>query len=121
MMDDDKANCEVTGSLGDLLDLPVEVADGFRHWVPDWLQQGPLSTDQMRLLKVVFNNPGQASSVYPKLAQMSVHKAVKIRKRLVELGYLRETSVRTKSRGRASIIVETTKLAAELFEAKQEA
>lgn len=119
MKDYDNADRERADSLGNLLDLPVEVAAEFRDWVPDWLQQGPLSTEEMRFLKVVIGNPGQASSVYPKLAQMSVNKAVKTRKRLVELGYLRETSVRTKARGRASIIVEATKLAADLFGTEQ--
>ena len=74
-----------------------------------------LSTDQQTIkeeeicyLRVIADRPGQPSSTYAKLARIGSKKALQIRKRMVQLGYIREHEVYTAKRGRPSIILELT-------------
>jgi hypothetical protein len=114
--------------LRKLHDLPVTVATKYRDWRPGWLEPNPraapheptstapgLSNEEMRFLKVVMDNPLKPSSAYPKLVRVSPRKAIEIRRRLVELGLLREIKVNTKPRGRASTLIEATQRAVELL------
>jgi hypothetical protein len=125
-------NNRITEDLGDLLDLPVVVATEYRNWLPGWLESehggsaegarsagSGLSQDEIRFLEIIINNPGHPSSAYPKLAKMSTKRALAIRKRLVELNYLREEKVNVKNRGRACILLEPTPRASQLIQAAQ--
>jgi len=122
--------------LGDLHDLPVVRATEFHDWAPDWFDDSNdpaaapdntasasnvLNSDETRFLRIVQSNPGQPSGIYPNLAHIGVRKAIKIRKRLVSLGLLRETRVNTGRRGGTSIIVEVTERGMELLEQRERA
>ncbi len=116
-------NANARANLGDLLDLPVTAATEFANWNRDVAapESGEAEADpgtvtattalrpseaEMRYLRAVVENPGKPSSVYPKLAQMGSRRALKIRGRLCELGYLREYEVSTGGRGRNAIVIE---------------
>ena len=140
MMDDDVGRTSTEGGrsgepdqVGDakttLEDLPTVVAEEFSGWVPEWAREEPpeaapgstntitvLEPVERRLLEAVVKQPGGPSSRYPKLAGTSHRKALKVRKRLVELGFLREEQVNTKARGRASIILTPTDRAVEFLQ-----
>ena len=112
-------NANTRANLGDLLDLPVTAATQFANWNRDVAapESGEAEADpatvtarlsdaEMRYLRAVVENPGKPSSVYPKLAQMGSRRALKIRSRLRDLGYLREHQVATGGRGRNAIVIE---------------
>ncbi len=114
-------NANARANLGDLLDLPVTAATQFASWNRDVAapESGEAEADrgtvtatarpshaEMRYLRAVVENPGKPSSVYPKLAQMGSRRALKIRGRLRDLGYLREHQVATGGRGRNAIVIE---------------
>lgn len=100
--------------LGSLSNLLVVEAVEFQDWRPQQNPIGPsrqhspeLLTDiERRFLKAVIDHPGQPSGKYAKLARIGPAQAVKARRRLVELGVLREHQVNTGARGRSSIVVE---------------
>ena len=77
-----------------------------------------LDRSERYYLKVVIENPAQPSSTYHKLARMSTRRALDIRRRLVDLGYLCEARVNLSKRGRAAIVLEPTPRALELFESQ---
>jgi hypothetical protein len=118
--DQDAAN-----SVKALESLPTVPALEFAHWEPDHLKivsktkaqtQSPesrLSEAELRFLKAVVDQPGKPSSFYSKFSGMSGKRAVEIRRRLTESGYLREHRVATGRRGRMSIILEPLEPAVE--------
>lgn len=113
--------------LAGLLALPVEKAVEFQEWHPGResvpaetrAQSKPknsmLSEAELSYLRVVVDHPGKPSSAYPAMAGIGARRGQVIRKRLVELGYLREHSVNTGKRGRASIILEPLEPALEVL------
>lgn len=118
--------------LDDLLALPVEPASEFAAWSADKHADifenplesaragaaGPILSDaEIRFLQAVVAHPGQPSSAYPKQAGIGAQQAQKARKRLVELGFLREHRVNTGGRGRASLILEPIEAATEALKA----
>lgn len=106
--------------LGQLANLPTEVATEFVNWEPDWYKKespgGPaedseystLGKAEEKYLRAIIDFPKMASTEYPKIAGMSTRKALKLRKRLTDLGCIREHVVSTANRGRPSIILEPT-------------
>ena len=118
---------------GSLADLPVVVASEFADWEPPWYRAvfrgedhpAPtatgLSQAEKRYLEIVVSNPGKGSSFYPKLARISARKALQIRKRLLDLGYIKERQVSVRNRGRPSTLLEPTPRAREELEATGEA
>ncbi|MBI3835644.1 MAG: hypothetical protein HY287_15060 [Planctomycetes bacterium] len=93
--------------------LPTKPAEEFMHWEPvpvitiTTKKSGPqLTTDELRFLQAVIDQPGAPSSTYATLVGMSGKTAVRIRRLLVERGYLREHSVAIRTRGRAAILLE---------------
>jgi hypothetical protein len=124
--DDDADNAD---QLGDLRDLPAVFATEYLNWRPGWLQAEShktagestseattLNNEEMRFLKTVKDYPGRPSGTYAGLARISKRKAIAIRKRLVEMRFLRETRVNASSRGGTSIVIELTRRAFELLE-----
>ena len=61
---------------------------------------------ELRFLRAVVDQPGLPSSRYPKLAGMSPSRAAKIRKKLIDAGYIRAHSVATGRSGRNAIVLE---------------
>ncbi len=112
------AACPPTGfqSSDPFADLPVDVADEFVDWSPNRVAQ--VSTDEstttmptldsveIRYLEVIIKNPGLPSSSYPKLAGLGPQKAQRIRKKLIDAGYLIVHRVNTGGRGRNAIVLE---------------
>lgn len=118
--DQDAAN-----SVKVLESLPSTPAPEFADWEPDRVmavsstmaprgsRESRLSDAELRFLRAVVDQPGKPSSFYSKLAGMSGKRAVEIRKRLVESGYLRQHKVVTGQRGRRALILEPLQLAFE--------
>ena len=106
--------------LGNLVDLPIVVASEYVDWEPDWFRvasggedhpasTGPrLSHAEERFLKAVVSNPGRRASAYPRLAKVGARKALQMRKRLLDLAYIREHQVNIKRRGRPPTFLEPT-------------
>jgi hypothetical protein len=125
-----KAFNEGPGPLGD---LPSEIASEFVDWVPPWLQaqfakaassspgRSHLSQAETCYLQAVVSCPGQPSSAYAQLAGISARKALQVRKRLVELGCVREHVVNAAGRGRPSILLEPTAQAQKTLDGASEA
>lgn len=120
---DDAEAAESVKALGS---LPTVIADEFAHWQPHHVAQisgkagQPSSTPRVsdaesRFLKAVVENPGQPSSQYAKLAGVGGKQAIEIRRRLVELGFLREHQIATSKRGRQAIVLEPLQPALDLF------
>jgi len=113
------SDTEAAESTRALHALPTVFAEEFADWQPQYSveisEAAPAATQpakpvideaSLRFLKVVLQNPGRASSAYPRLAGLGAQQALKIRTRLVEAGFLREHRVTTGSRGRQSIVLE---------------
>lgn len=112
--------------LGPLSHLPTIEAIEFANWPSDGgltSKETPscragqesaanIEKSDLRLLQAIADNPGLASSRYPKMAGMSPRKAVDVRQRLVQQGLIRETEIQTKARGRAAIVLTPTDKAA---------
>ncbi len=79
---------------------PTADSAGWRSGEPE------VSDAELRYVHAVVNNPGVPSSSLPRLARISPKRAQNIRRRLVELGYLREHGVSTGKRGRTAIVLE---------------
>ncbi len=120
-------------NLGDLADLPVVAATEYLDWYAattggkrDEKAEVPkskvvvLSGEKVHFLQTVIDNPDRPSSAYAKLAKMGVQKAIRIRKQLVDQGWIRETRLNASSRGGATILIEPTERAIELFKGKQD-
>ena len=113
-----------TDGLEDLMALETVAADEFIDWTPTkpatkYRSPAPesgkdCSDAELRYIQAVINNPGTPSRALPKLARMSPKRAQGIRRRLVELGYVREHSVATGKRGRAAIVLEPLEPALQL-------
>ena len=113
-------NNEGDSDLGQLANLPTEVASEFVNWEPDWYKKespgGPtkgsenstLDKAEEKYLRSIIDYPQMASTEYPKIAGISTRKALKLRKQLTDLGYIREHVVNITNRGRPSIILEPT-------------
>jgi len=113
-------NNEGDNDLGQLANLPTEVATEFVNWEPDWYKKespgdsakdseySTLGKAEKKYLRAIIDYPKMASTEYPKIAGMSTRKALKLRRRLTDLGYIREHVVSTANRGRPSIILEPT-------------
>lgn len=100
--------------------LPVVRSEEFDNWPRDEAQpsDGPVSPKvttgeagsldkaELKYLHAVIRHSGKPSSVYPKLARIGTKKALRIRQRLIELGYLREHQLQTGKKGRAAIVLE---------------
>lgn len=112
-------------NLGPLADLPTVAAeqDTGCGAVQPWNVEAKASPSSpallelndmgaLRLLQAIVENPGKASSWYPKQAKISPQKAVQARKKLVALKLIRETEVQTQARGRAAIVITPTAEAA---------
>jgi hypothetical protein len=112
-----------SSDLGPLLSLDTVLANEFVDWKPAWLagvtsgssQSQPssvstLTPDEMDFLEHVACTPGRPSSHYPKLARIGTSKAMRIRQRLVGLGYLREEKMNSSGRGRSAIALFPTDL-----------
>ena len=80
---------------------------------PEPIESQP-SDVELRYIRAVIENPGTPSSVVAKLARMGPQRAQNIRRRLVDLGYLREHRVSTGKRGRAAIVLEPLEPALQL-------
>ena len=110
------------GALGlsALLALPTVPAPEFADWgrasastagaaMPSTGQCGgsPFEDErEHRFCKAIAEHPMQPSSQYAKLARMSSKTAVRIRRRLIEIGYIREHTVDPAGRGRSTILLE---------------
>ena len=115
---------EGTDDLEELMDLETVAADEFINWLPPkpaakYRSPAPASEKdhsdaELRYIEAVINNPGTPSSALAKLARVGPQRAQKIRRRLVDLGYLREHSVSTGKRGRAAIVLEPLEPALQL-------
>lgn len=104
---------EAADSTRALDQLPVKPADEFLHWQPvpviniSSQELGDAITkEERRFLQAVIQQPGVASSEYATIVGMSGKTAVRIRRQLVQRGYLREYSVAIQTRGRAAILLE---------------
>jgi hypothetical protein len=108
--------------MEELLALPVEPAEEYADWRPDWLktEKAPemrtrpsshvgFSPEELRYLQAINDNPAQPSSAYAKLAKISSKKSISLRNRLEQLGYLRVTQIKTGPKGRPAILLEVTK------------
>ncbi len=105
-----------SNGLEELMALRTIAADEFNDWhstnptatyrSPAAAASGDVSDAELRYIQAVVDNPGKPSSMLPKLARISPKRAQKIRRRLVERGYLREHRVGTGRRGRAAIVLE---------------
>ena len=108
----------VRGAMGlsALLALPTVAALEFADWgrpAPATKESGsndePMPFEnqrEYRFCKAVAEHPMRRSSAYPKLARISSKTAVRVRQRLVELGYIREHTVDPPGRGRSTILLE---------------
>lgn len=108
---------------GSLFDVPVVRAIEFHNWQPDYYEYkaekieslasafSELNQDEAHFLVKIKENPGRKSSDYAKVAGISSARALKYRRRLVELGYLLENNFNENGRGRASIFLVPTKKA----------
>jgi len=94
------------GSDNDGLDALQALPTARRTQSPSCVDSEALSHAELRYLQAVMQHAGQSSSAYPKLAGFGQRRGQGIRRRLVELGYLREHRVDTGGRGRASILLE---------------
>lgn len=118
-------DAEVEESVKSLAALPLTPASEFMDWQPHQLvevsrgvkttkpadTEDVLTSAERRFLQAILEHPGQPSSAYARLAGMGVQRAIRIRKALVEKGYLREHTVATGSRGRNAIVLEPTEAA----------
>jgi len=91
-------------SLGSLRHLKAVPAIEFKNWGSDQLrdkvcpssskeQSQHLHERERRYLKAVVERPGKSSSHYTKLAGIGTRHGQRIRKRLVDLGYVREYTI----------------------------
>lgn len=105
------------GRRNDFASLPTEAAVEYADWRPGGggtpvtahsakPATPGLSEAEFDYLRAVVDYPGQPSGAYPKLAGIGTRRAQGIRKRLVELGFVREHRVNTSGRGRAAIVLE---------------
>jgi len=114
--------------LGTLLDLPVvrcPIGRGHDHEssgkcppepMVDHATNLPLDAKAKRYLEVIVSNPGKPSSAYAKLARISNKTALAVRRRLIELGLLKEESLNANARGRSVILLRPTEAALRLVE-----
>ena len=65
-----------------------------------------ISTAELKLLKAIVINPMQPSSVYAGLARISPNTFQKLRKTLIQRGYIREHKLESGGRGRSKILLE---------------
>lgn len=116
-----------TRGLGGLEDLPVVKVPDAEAWscqrrsppqptanpstpstAPPPTSPPVLNDAESRYLVAVRGHPGEASSRYPGLAKVSPRKALTIRARLIEMGFLRTHRVNRAGRGRDAIVLEVT-------------
>jgi len=113
-------------SLGSLRHLKAVPATEFAEWgnnQPPAEACAPssavdtqhLQERERRYLKAVVEKPGKSSSHYTKLAGIGSRHGQRIRKRLVDLGYIRENKINTSSRGRPSIVLQPLEPAIKLM------
>lgn len=110
-------------SLSTLAAIRTVPAPEFARWQPFHsveLSSEPaavapeLSKGELAFLAAVVASPGLPSSEYSKIAGISGKRCIEIRKRLIDLGYIREHELATGGRGRTSIILEPLERAAEV-------
>lgn len=111
---------EAARSVEALNHLPVKPAEEYQRWQPEQLvtidktkavrnippvvppasvaqanrtaeNHQQLDNDDLSFLDAVIRRPGQKSSKYSRLAGLNGQRSIAIRRRLVELGYLRDT------------------------------
>ena len=106
-------DAEVTESVKALDALPTIPADEFADWemhpvitVTSKPSANSLSEAELRFVQAVVDSPGRKSSDYVELAGIGAQRARSIRRRLVELGYIREHRVAVSPRGRPAIVLE---------------
>lgn len=116
---------------GELADLPVTRDSGFVLLDDDLWEDAPaerrpitssgLQVDgrEQRFLEAVVTHSGEPSSAYAKLARMSSKTALKARKRLIELGLLKEEKLNANARGRSVILLRPTEAARRLLEERK--
>ncbi len=63
---------------------------------------------EYRFCKKIIEQPLLPSSQYPKLVGIGIQTAVKIRKKLIAQGYIKERAVDSSGRGRSTLLVEAT-------------
>ena len=74
-----------------------------------------LTASERKLVTAVVNNGMRPSSEYPRLAGISPNTFQKIRPVLIEKGMIREHKLQSKTRGRATILLEALPAALELI------
>jgi hypothetical protein len=110
------SDAEAADSCQPLKQLPVERAHEFDQWQafptvevkPEAPPPTPplLDDAEVRYLREVVHRAGQPSSHYARAAGVNGQRAAKIRRKLVELGLVREHAVALGTRGRNSIVLE---------------
>jgi hypothetical protein len=118
--------------LGTLLDLPVvkrptaqlrnhdDIAENQQESNVVGSAGAMLDAKERQYLKVIMSNPNKASSAYAKLARMSTKTALKARRRLIELGLLKEERLNANGRGRSVIVLRPTDAARRLLEKRRD-
>lgn len=118
---------EVAQSVTPLRRLPALFAEEYEGWTPERAmtihaagssRRDDLSDVELRFLRAVVEHPGQKSSEYARLAAISGKRAIEIRKKLANLGYIREHRVATGGRGRNAIVLEPLEDADEVFQTR---
>ena len=116
--------------------LPTTPADEFASWVSEQMKDchvqkdtassteddtDSLSEIELRYLRCVVEYQGKPSSAYTQLAKIGHSRAQKIRRHLIDLGYLRERKINTSEdgRGRMSIILEPLESALQILKRKE--
>ena len=101
--------------IGRLLELRTEPAKGFERWgferpterCPADEANGPFESErEYRFCKAIVDKPLLPSSRYPKLAGISSKTALRVRRRLVSAGFVRERIVDTARRGPRTLLME---------------
>lgn len=122
--------------LESLMLLPTTPADEFSSWVSEQMKDRHVQKDtassteddtdslseiELRYLRCLVEHQGKPSSVYTQLAKIGHSRAQKIRRHLIELGYLRERKINTSEdgRGRMSIILEPLESVLQILKRKE--
>lgn len=105
---------EAAQTLSALASLHTVPAEEFADWHPDHVvdlgvrpdEGSELSEEGRRYLRLVVEQPGQKARFYAKNLGMNGSRSAKVRRRLVELGLVREHRLATAARGRPALILE---------------